>query len=113
MEGGKCELGEFEGGVGEDGFVREDLYGEVSKELISACAAILHGQHTMPMVANVFTTIQMIAALAPEFSGSGTFSAPGNRSAFSWSEPVSKSAADFNLTKLPSFEPIACFSLSS
>lgn len=55
----------------------------------------------MPIVANVFTTIQMTAALTLPFSGtSACWATGGNSSARSTSSPISISSMGLTLTKL-------------
>lgn len=60
MEGGEGELGESEAGVGEDGFVGEDLRGG---GVLVVGEREGRGAHTMPIVATVLVTIQSIAVV--------------------------------------------------
>ena len=100
VEAGKGELGELEGWVGEDGLVCEDLreYVSMVKLAMDSCSSIL----TIPMVASVLTTIQMIAARTVPFSGSCTLAGSElfSSSCLSTSSPISISSDGLTLTKL-------------
>ncbi len=101
VKGGESELCELEGGVGEDGFVCEDL-GE--SLVLAEKRRWSSPQLTIPIVAKVLTTIHMTAVLVElsAFGGSVGFSSSGcRRVALSMSSPISNSSGFFNL-KLPS-----------
>jgi hypothetical protein len=59
MECREGKLCEFEGGIGEDGFVCEDL----NNLLIDTISKVTEVTPTIPIVANVLTTIQIAAVL--------------------------------------------------
>ena len=65
MEGGEGDLGVFEGGGGEDCFVREDLVG-VSEGCLGWKVGMGSVVHTIATVATVFKTIHRVS-LALEF----------------------------------------------